>query len=167
MRSHKRTISATMLFTSDINKSFEDTGCEDASFEYTPLSAIDVHWTYKKGDKTIDMGYINVEVLRKNLLEIVRMSMSGKESFTVDDFAHFHSLATQAEENDEVPLKVSKTPPGYTRLVNTIPVSVITVASTGKTCVSKDLLEMFEGTDLVFPLTESVPLNISYKFIKT
>ena len=89
-----------MLFTSNINKSFQDTDCSDVKFGYTPLSAIDVHWTYKKGDKTIDMGYINVEFLRKNLLDI--FEILDTELLDLDEFSRFYSLATEAEEGDQV-----------------------------------------------------------------
>ena len=97
VRSYKRTISATMLFTADVDNSFQDTGCEDAKFEYTPLSAIDVHWNYKKGDKTIDMGYVNIETIRRNLFVI--LDTFDQEYFTLDDFAHYHSLALEEDES--------------------------------------------------------------------
>ena len=99
VRSYQRTISATMLFTSDTSKSFQDTGCNNTSFEYTPLSDIDVHWTYKKGDKTIDMGYMNIEVLRKNILYI--FNLRGEEFVTVKDFAHFYFIALEDVDEDE------------------------------------------------------------------
>ena len=89
-----------MLFTSDVDKSFRDTGCGDASFDYTPLNAIDVHWTYKKGDKTIDMGYINIELLRKNLLDLLKLMKP--DFFTVKEFAHFYLLAIEEEGDKEV-----------------------------------------------------------------
>ena len=85
-----------MLFTTDEHKSFHDTGCEDANFDYTPLSAIDVHWTYKKGDRTIDMGYVNVETLRRNLFEI--LDILDEEFITLDDFVHYYSLAVEGKE---------------------------------------------------------------------
>lgn len=91
-----------MLFTSDTDKSFEATGCDNEDFGYTPLSAIDVHWTYKGGDKTIDMGYINVEVLRKGILTI--FCILGKEWLTLDDFVQFysHAIEVEASEHEQV-----------------------------------------------------------------
>ena len=89
-----------MLFTTDEHKSFHDTDCEDADFDYTPLSAIDVHWTYKKGDRTIDMGYVNVETLRSNLFEI--LDALDEEFITLDDFVHYYSLAVEGKEGAQV-----------------------------------------------------------------
>lgn len=36
---------------------------------YLPMSEAPIHWTYKEGDRTIDLGYKNIEVIRKNLIE--------------------------------------------------------------------------------------------------
>ena len=98
VRSYNRTISATMLFTADTDKSFKDTGCANATFDYTPLSDMNVHWTYQKGDRTIDMGYINLEIVRKNLIEIFHET--GKEVLTADDFAYFYAMAIQERKNE-------------------------------------------------------------------
>ena len=92
-----------MLFTSDTTKSFQDSGCKNTSFDYTPLSAIDVHWTYKKGDKTIDMGYMNIEVLRNNVLYLFKLT--GEEFLTFKDFAHFYSIALEDDDEDGVLLQ--------------------------------------------------------------
>ena len=92
VRSHERTVSTTILFTSDTEKSYQNVGCEDNKFEYTPLSDIDVHWTYNKGDVHIDMGYINLELLRKNLLEM--FDQDGLDFLTHDQFTVFCQYAT-------------------------------------------------------------------------
>lgn len=70
VRSYNRTISATILFTPGplVGAPFEPTGCDREHFEYTPLSELKVHWTYNKGDRLIEMGYMNVEVLRYSIL---------------------------------------------------------------------------------------------------
>lgn len=49
VRSYGRVISATVLFTP--LPFFDDTDCENATFGYTDLSQVNLHWTYKKGDK--------------------------------------------------------------------------------------------------------------------
>ena len=53
-----------MLFTEDPDGTFSREGCDKATFQYTPLSKVRVHWTYNKGDRVIEMGYMNVEMLR-------------------------------------------------------------------------------------------------------
>lgn len=68
MRAHVRSISVTMLFTASPDDTFEPVGCENETFEYTPMSKVKVHWTYNKGDRIIEMGYMNVERLRKMFL---------------------------------------------------------------------------------------------------
>lgn len=70
VRSYKgnRTISATMLFTASLDDTFDNTSCDNETYEYQALSQAKVHWTYNKGDKTIDMGYQNVERFRQTLL---------------------------------------------------------------------------------------------------
>lgn len=70
VRSYKgnRTISATMLFTVTLDNTFNNSSCENETYEYRPLTDAKVHWTYNKGDKTIDMGYQNVETFRQYFL---------------------------------------------------------------------------------------------------
>ena len=70
VRSYKgnRSISATMLFTASLDDTFDGSTCENETYEYRPLSEAKVHWTYNKGDKTIDMGYQNVEKFRQTIL---------------------------------------------------------------------------------------------------
>ena len=57
-----------MLFTASLDDSFDNSSCENETYEYRPLSEAKVHWTYNKGDKTIDMGYQNVEKFRQTML---------------------------------------------------------------------------------------------------
>lgn len=93
VRSYNRTISATILFTSTVDKRYEDKGCEDEDFQYTPLSDIDVHWTYKKGDRTIDMGYINIQVLKNNLLTVI----DNVGELTVVEFSKYYTVVGNDE----------------------------------------------------------------------
>ena len=89
VRSYNRTISATILFTSGplVGAPFEPNGCDREVFEYTPLSNLTVHWTYNKGDKIIEMGYMNVEVLRYSIL--ATMQERNEDILTKDAFADF------------------------------------------------------------------------------
>ncbi len=66
---------------------FEPKGCDREVFEYTPLSDLTVHWTYNKGDKIIEMGYMNVEVLRYSIL--ATMQERNEDVLTKDAFADF------------------------------------------------------------------------------
>ena len=86
MRSYKgnRTISATMLFTASIDNSFDNSSCENETYEYRSLSEANVHWTYKKGDKTIDMGYQNVETFRQSILAAFEVSSHHTEQLGTD-----------------------------------------------------------------------------------
>ena len=63
-----------MLFTASLDGSFDNSSCENETYEYRSLSEAKVHWTYNKGDKTIDMGYQNIERFRETLLELFQVS---------------------------------------------------------------------------------------------
>ena len=45
------------------------------------MSDIDFLWTYKKGDTTIDMGYMNTEMIKKGLIR----ELGDKQSEFVKD----------------------------------------------------------------------------------
>ena len=48
--------------------------------EYHSMDEINFQWTYKKGDPTIDMGYMNVELARhpyRQLLDVERVKEKG------------------------------------------------------------------------------------------
>ena len=78
MRAYGRSISVTTLFTTSTDHTFQPTGCEDQTFDYTPLSAVNVTWTYNKGDKFVAMGYMNVEKFRELFLAHVREQPNGR-----------------------------------------------------------------------------------------
>ena len=67
--------------------SFEPKGCDNKTIEYTALSDINVHWTYNKGDAFIEMGYMNIEVLRHSIL--ATMKERNEENLTKDAFVEF------------------------------------------------------------------------------
>ncbi|XP_070548084.1 uncharacterized protein [Ptychodera flava] len=95
VRSYGRSLAATFLFT--VDGQFNDTGCADESFEQTSLADVDVIWTYKKGDKTIDMGYMNVEQLRRNFLELIEDDLLIKDKFE----AFYYTM--QDKDTEELP----------------------------------------------------------------
>eukprot|EP00057_Strongylocentrotus_purpuratus_P016508 XP_011670982.1 PREDICTED: lysine-specific demethylase 8 [Strongylocentrotus purpuratus] len=70
VRAHGRSISGTILFTS--LPTFDDSDCSrDIVNTYTSLDEVRVLWTYKKGDKVIEMGYMNPESLRDSFLSVL------------------------------------------------------------------------------------------------
>ena len=73
-----------MLFTASIDNRFDNSSCENETYEYRPLSEANVHWTYKKGDKTIDMGYQNVETFRQSILASFEVSSHHTEQLGTD-----------------------------------------------------------------------------------
>ena len=78
VRSYNRSISVTMLFTENPDGTFTRRGCDEAKFEYTPLSKVRVHWTYNKGDSVIEMGYMNVEMLRMSVVHSLEQFNTDK-----------------------------------------------------------------------------------------
>ena len=62
------------------------------------MSDIDVHWTYNEGDKTIDMGYINIELLRSNLLIFLKTFES--DFVTSYHFAEYFVTNTEVEPDE-------------------------------------------------------------------
>ncbi|KAK3745071.1 hypothetical protein QZH41_014551 [Actinostola sp. cb2023] len=99
VRSYARSISATMLFTASVNNTFEPIGCEHATFEYTPMSKVNVQWTYKKGDRLIEMGFMNIEKFRKLLID--NMIEHGLKRITPEIFKEFIENAFPFDESDE------------------------------------------------------------------
>lgn len=89
VRSYNRTISATILFTSGplVGAPFEPNGCDNNTMGYTALSDVNVHWTYNKGDAFIEMGYMNIEVLRHSILATMRER--NEENLTKAVFVDF------------------------------------------------------------------------------
>ena len=70
VRSYGRSIAVTTLFTADLEESFSSKDCTpDVMTKYHKMSDIDFRWTYRKGDKTIDMGFMNDELVRSRLQE--------------------------------------------------------------------------------------------------
>lgn len=89
-----------MLFTASINNTFEPIGCDTATFEYTPMSNVNVQWTYKKGDKIIEMGFMNIAKFRKTLLE--QMKEHNIEKVTPEFFREFIENAFPLEEGETI-----------------------------------------------------------------
>ncbi|XP_068724814.1 uncharacterized protein [Montipora capricornis] len=98
VRSYKgnRTISATMLFTASLDDTFDGSSCENETFEYRSLSEVNVHWTYNKGDKTIDMGYQNIEKFRETLLS----AFEGKDRLTETTFTQMIEDWFELDDDD-------------------------------------------------------------------
>ena len=127
MRAYGRSLSVTTLFTEEIignQKHFTSEGCTDELLkEYRTMADIDFHWTYVKGDPTIDMGYMNVERLRH--IFVKHMNESRKTVWNFKDFKRFfrefsHGEAqTSAEEAWQVILGHKMTDKMYKHTVHT------------------------------------------------
>ena len=72
MRGYGRTIAVTTLFTADLSSDFNGDGCtDDIMNNYHSMAEIPFQWTYRKGDATIDMGYMNVELVKEQFREML------------------------------------------------------------------------------------------------
>lgn len=70
VRGYGRTLAVTTLFTADVKNEFNGDDCTDEIMtKYHSMADIKFQWTYKKGDQTIDMGYMNVYLVKKSLRE--------------------------------------------------------------------------------------------------
>lgn len=91
VRAYGRSLSVTTLFTEEIinnQKYFSNEGCSDGLLkEYHTMADIDFHWTYEKGDETIDMGYMNVERLRHIIVK--HLNESGMTEWKFKNFKRF------------------------------------------------------------------------------
>ncbi|KAI8480454.1 hypothetical protein Bbelb_418250 [Branchiostoma belcheri] len=100
VRSYGRSVAATIMW--DPFAEFNDTGCDKEDIDkYTALSDVRLQWTYHKGDKVIDMGYMNVEILRKAFLGI--MKDKNVEKFTPEllSLIYEHNFLDE-EEGEEL-----------------------------------------------------------------
>ncbi|XP_072049796.1 bifunctional peptidase and (3S)-lysyl hydroxylase Jmjd7-like [Amphiura filiformis] len=70
VRAYGRSISTTILF--NLEPEFNDTDCGNATLDYTTLKDVKLMWTYKHGDRVIDLAHRNPEHLRENFLSILR-----------------------------------------------------------------------------------------------
>lgn len=96
VRSYGRSISATTLFTS--YDEFDAESCKGHEFPYTSMRDINVMWTYKKGDKVIEIGYMNTDILRENLLIL----LGEKRSLRIERFAqYFNHLKYDIDPEDD------------------------------------------------------------------
>ena len=104
VRSYHRSISATILFTCgpSLKAPFEPKGCDEDIFNYKALSDVNVHWTYNKGDALIEMGFMNIEVLRHSIIDT--FNQRNGENFTKEIFIEFwNQHREEAIENEEDP----------------------------------------------------------------
>ncbi|RDD46653.1 Lysine-specific demethylase 8 [Trichoplax sp. H2] len=87
VKSYKRSISVTTLFSP--TKTFNSSGCENLTLKYTPMSEAPIHWTYKEGDHTIDLGYRNLVIVRKDILKLFGLVAKGKAKITKEMFMKY------------------------------------------------------------------------------
>nr|XP_054760226.1 lysine-specific demethylase 8-like [Lytechinus pictus]XP_054760227.1 lysine-specific demethylase 8-like [Lytechinus pictus] len=95
VRSHGRSVSATILFTS--LPTFDDSDCSrDVINTYTGLDEVRVLWTYKKGDRVIEMGYMNPEALRDSFLTLLGES----HQLNFEKFKYYFMDITKEDEDE-------------------------------------------------------------------
>ncbi|XP_038065797.1 uncharacterized protein LOC119735920 [Patiria miniata] len=95
VRSYSRSLSATILFASE--PTFDQSDCADATFEYTDLTQVRVMWTYKKGDKVIEIGYMDTENIRNDMISLLK----EKDKLSAHWFGHYFK-GMSAMEDEEV-----------------------------------------------------------------
>ena len=99
VRSYKRSISVTTLFSP--TRTFNSSGCENLNMSYTPMSEAPIHWTYKEGDQTIDLGYNNLVIVRSDIQRIFRelkLKKVSRKLFTQE-------MGKEMSDNWQVPLE--------------------------------------------------------------
>ncbi|XP_022093115.1 uncharacterized protein LOC110980592 [Acanthaster planci] len=94
VRSYSRSISATILFASE--PTFDQSDCENATFEYTDLSQVRVMWTYKKGDKVIEIGYMDTENIRNDMISLLKET----DKLSAHRFGHYFMGMSGMEEEE-------------------------------------------------------------------
>ena len=75
VRSYGRSIAVTTLFTADLHDNFSSEDCTpEVMTQYHKMSDIDFRWTYRKGDETIDMGFMNDKLVSLKMEETIKSS---------------------------------------------------------------------------------------------
>ncbi|XP_066275375.1 tRNA wybutosine-synthesizing protein 5-like [Branchiostoma lanceolatum] len=98
VRSYGRSVAATIMW--DPFPKFNDSDCATKDIDkYTALSDVRLQWTYKKGDKVIDMGYMNVEMMRNIFLQM--MEDEEVDRFTPETLSLLYAHNMLDEEEDE------------------------------------------------------------------
>lgn len=88
VRGYGRTLAITTLFTADVQNNFNGDDCTDEIMNtYKSMADINFQWSYKKGDPTIDMGYMNVELVKSQLVEALEdRKYTKNKKFTLKQF---------------------------------------------------------------------------------
>lgn len=83
VRSYNRTISSTFLWYPE--GEFNDDDCKGINYdEYLSLADTYVHWTYEKGQETVDMGYTNPVTTKNEFLAMY--NALGLQQMDVDTY---------------------------------------------------------------------------------
>ena len=70
VRAYGRSIAVTTLFTADVQNNFSAEDCtDDVMKKDWSMADIAFQWFYEKGSKTIDMGYMNIAIVKEELME--------------------------------------------------------------------------------------------------
>lgn len=97
-----------MLFTTDEEDKFDNRGCDKVDLNANvTLDKVHVHWTYNKGDNVIEMGYMNIEMLRNTMLRVLKKKKTDILTPELFEKYWFHSMDEDYGKND--PKEVFKT----------------------------------------------------------
>lgn len=67
---------------------------------YTPMSEAPIHWTYKEGDQTIDLGYHNLVIVRSDIQRIFDEAKLKKVTRKI----FLNNMARELSDNWQKPL---------------------------------------------------------------
>ncbi|XP_035690970.1 bifunctional peptidase and arginyl-hydroxylase JMJD5-like [Branchiostoma floridae] len=85
VRSYGRSMAGTIMWSP--LPEFDDSDCATTDIDkYTPLSQVNMMWTYKKGDKVLAMRHMDPEVLRAGLLTLLK----DRDRLRPEHFEYFY-----------------------------------------------------------------------------
>ena len=87
VRGYSRTVAVTTLFTAGLfDDNFNLNGClEDKTHKDFSMNDIRFQWAYQEGDKTIDMGYMNVNLLKIFFRKALRNKRFTKNGSVINE----------------------------------------------------------------------------------
>ncbi|XP_078676600.1 uncharacterized protein LOC144913655 [Branchiostoma floridae x Branchiostoma belcheri] len=98
VRSYGRSVAATIMWD-PVNQFNTSEDCTEAEIDkYTSLSEVRVQWTYRKGDRSIDMGFMDVESVRGAILDL--MEARNSTELTKELFSVYYEESVVDEDRD-------------------------------------------------------------------
>ncbi|XP_019622008.1 PREDICTED: lysine-specific demethylase 8-like [Branchiostoma belcheri] len=86
VRSYGRSIAGSILWSP--LPEFDDSDCASADIDqFTPLSQVNMMWTYKKGDRVLEMRHTDPEIFRAGLLTLLK----DRDRLRPEHFEYFYA----------------------------------------------------------------------------